>query len=119
MVDDDTFLITMYKKKGESLGIDLTTATGGQEALDMIAAGATPDVIALDVSMAGMSGIDVLRTLKEKNLIPNAKRVVLSNTTDDGSVEEAKQLGAENFIVKASLLPSQVLDELIKIGQSA
>jgi CheY-like chemotaxis protein len=117
MVDDDSFLISLYKKRGEELGMELKTALSGQGALDVIKEGFAPDVIALDMSMAGMSGLDVLREIKSGNLAPNAKIIFLSNTTEDTAVEEAKALGAIKFIVKASLLPSQVLDELIKTAQ--
>ncbi len=117
LVDDDQFLITLYQKKAEGMNVELHTATSGQEALDMLTAGLVPDVMAFDVTMAGMSGLELLKTIKEKNIAPNAKKVVLSNTTDDAAVLEAKDDGATKFIVKASLLPSQVMDELIKEGK--
>ncbi len=117
LVDDDQFLITLYQKKAESMDVELHTATAGQEALDMLTAGFVPDVMAFDVTMAGMTGLELLKTIKEKNIAPNARKVVLSNTTDDAAVAEAKENGATKFIVKASLLPSQVLEELIKVGK--
>lgn len=115
MVDDDQFLISLYKKKGETAGVDLQTATSGQEALDVLKGGFTPDVIALDITMAGMSGIDVLKYMRAENLAPNAKVAILSNTADENVMNEAKSLGADKFIFKASLLPSQVFDELMAI----
>jgi hypothetical protein len=41
----------------------------------------------------------------------------MSPTIDEAVVAEAKAAGASGFIVKASLLPSQVLDELIKAAR--
>lgn len=112
MVDDDSFLISMYQKKAQESEIELQTALSGQAALDVLKGGFVPDVIALDMSMAGMSGLDVLREIRNKNLAPAAKIIFLSNTTEDAAVAEAKELGATKFIVKASLLPSQVMTEL-------
>jgi CheY-like chemotaxis protein len=117
IVDDDSFLITMYQKKAQESGIELQTALSGQAALDALKGGFVPDVIALDMSMAGMSGLDVLREIRNKNLAPAAKIVFLSNTTEDATVVEAKELGATKFIVKASLLPSQVMTELAKAAK--
>lgn len=117
LVDDDQFLLTLYQKKAESMDVELHTAASGQEALDMLTAGLMPDVMAFDVTMAGMSGLELLKIIKEKNIAPNAKRVVLSNTTDDAAVGEATESGATKFIVKASLLPSQVLEELMKAAR--
>lgn len=115
VVDDDSFLISLYQKKGEEAGVELKTALSGQEALTALNEGFVPDVIALDMSMAGMSGLDVLREIKNKGLASAAKVVFLSNTTEDETVAEAKELGAAKFIVKASLLPSQVIEELMKV----
>ncbi len=117
LVDDDQFLITLYQKKAEGMNLEFHTATSGQEALDMLTAGLMPDVMAFDVTMAGMTGIQLLTEIRGKNIAPNAKKVILSNTTDEAVVNEAKAAGATQFIVKASLLPSQVLDELIKVAK--
>lgn len=116
IVDDDTFLAGLYQKKGEESGMDLKTAASGEEAI-VILIDFVPDVIALDMSMAGMSGIDTLKEIRAKKLAPDAKVVILSNTSDDDAVVEAKELGVEHFIVKASLLPSQVMEELVKIAK--
>lgn len=116
IVDDDTFLVSLYKKMGEETGMDLRTASSGEEALTMLV-DFVPDIIALDMSMAGLSGVDTLKAIRAKNLAPNAKVIILSNTNEDDAVVEAKGLGVEHFIVKASLLPSQVMEELAKIAK--
>jgi CheY-like chemotaxis protein len=115
IVDDDTFLVSLYKKMGEETGMDLRTASSGEEALALLI-DFVPDIIALDMSMAGLSGLDTLKEIRAKNLAPNAKVIILSNTNEDDAVVEAKGLGVEHFIVKASLLPSQVMEELTKIA---
>lgn len=115
MVDDDQFLLSLYRKKGETSHVELQTAASGQEALDILQGGFTPDIIALDVTMAGMSGIDTLRYMRANKLAPNARVVILSNTADESVMAEAKELGAEKFVFKASLLPSQVFDELMSV----
>lgn len=115
MVDDDQFLISLYKKKGEVSGVELQTALSGQEALDILKGGFSPDIIALDITMAGMSGIDVLKYMRANKLAESAKVAILSNTADENVMNQAKELGADKFIFKASLLPSQVFDELMAI----
>ncbi len=116
IVDDDAFLIALYQKVSEGSAIELRTASSGDEALQALV-DFVPDVIALDMSMAGLSGVDTLKAIRAKNLAPNAKIIILSNTNEDGAVDEAKALGVEHFIVKASLLPSQVIQELVKIAK--
>lgn len=117
LLDDDEFLISLYQKQGEVSGVELQTATSGEAAVATLEGGFVPDVIALDMSMAGMTGLDVVKMIKEKNLASGAKLVMLSNTTDDVTVAEAKALGVEHFIVKASILPSEVIGQLVKISK--
>jgi CheY-like chemotaxis protein len=117
LVDDDAFLVGIYTKQAEVAGIELKTALGGEEAIALLEGGFDAAVVALDMSMAGMTGLDMLKIIKEKNLAPGAKLVVLSNTTDDNTVAEAKALGADSFIVKASILPSEVITELVKVAR--
>ena len=115
IVDDDAFLIALYQKVREGSAMELRTASSGEEALTILAE-FVPDVIALDMSMAGLSGVDTLKAIRAKNLAPNAEVIILSNTNEDGAIEEAKALGVKHFIIKASLLPSQVMEELVKIA---
>ncbi len=115
MVDDDQFLLSLYRKKGETSNVELQTASSGQEALEILQGGFMPDIVALDVTMAGMSGIEVLKYMRANKLAPNARVVILSNTADESVMAEAKELGAEKFVFKASLLPSQVFDELMSV----
>jgi CheY-like chemotaxis protein len=120
MVDDDKFLISLYQKRGETFpDVELRTALSGQEALDLLKGGFTPDVVALDITMAGLTGIEVLKRMRAENIAPNAQVVILSNTADDDVMNEAKSLGTSKFIFKASLLPSQIFDELMAIAKSA
>lgn len=119
LLDDDEFLISLYQKQGEVSGVELQTATSGEAAIAALEGGLVPHVIALDMSMVGMTGLDVVKTIKEKKLAPEAKLVMLSNTTDDATVAEAKALGVEHFIVKASILPSEVITELTKLSKDS
>ena len=54
-------------------GYDVRTASDGRELLDLVAT-FEPDVVLTDVSMPRMTGIDVLRVLRERR---SAVRVVL------------------------------------------
>lgn len=114
LVDDDQFLVGLYKKTAEQYPVDLVAAVSGEEALDFLRAGLVPDGILLDITMPGMSGVDVLRTIREENLVPNADITILSNVHQAEHEEEFKRLGIQRFVPKSFLLPSQVLDYVVK-----
>jgi len=57
-----------------------------------------PEVVTLDITMPGKDGIEVLKTIKEKN--PNAKVVMITAAAQSNKIMEAIKLGAEEFIAK-------------------
>ncbi|MCR4274517.1 MAG: response regulator [Candidatus Campbellbacteria bacterium] len=116
MVDDDQFLVSLYQKKAEGYPVELSTAFSGEEALSQLREGLVPDIIALDVTMAGMSGMDLLKTIRAEKLVPQARIVVLSNNNENDLAKDMQDLNVSKFIMKASLLPSQVFDELLSVA---
>jgi DNA-binding NtrC family response regulator len=57
-----------------------------------------PDLVMLDLGMAGLNGIQVLQILRERD--PDATVVMLSGHGDVNTAVEAMQLGAEAFLEK-------------------
>jgi CheY-like chemotaxis protein len=114
LVDDDQFLAALYQKSALVHPVDLKVAFSGEDALAMLREGYAPDNILLDINMPGMSGIEVLRTIREEKLVPNADITVLSNTAQVEYEEDYRQLGIQRFVSKAFLVPSQVLEYVVK-----
>ena len=115
IVDDDKFLLEMYALKFKSLGHETHTAVGPTEALTKLRAGEVPDVLILDVIMPTMDGLELLETVRKENLCPNAVVVMLTNESDPAKIEKAKSLGVAGYIVKATSIPSEVVEEVIGI----
>lgn len=119
LVDDDGFFSKLYQKKAEQYPLEFRVAGSGKEAMEMLRSGAfVPDQILLDVNMPDMTGVDVLRAIREENLVPNAKISILSNTHESEYAEDFKKLKIERFIPKTSLLPSQLLEALAGNGNA-
>ncbi len=114
LIDDDQFLAQLYKKNAASYPVDLMIAYSGEEALKILRGDYVPDNILLDINMPGMSGIEVLRALREEKLVPNADITILSNTAQVEYEEDYRKLGIQRFVSKAFLLPSQVLEYVVK-----
>ena len=76
----------------------------------------TFDVVLLDMVMPQMTGIDLLREIKGMDNQQSTKCIVLSNQGEETDITAAKEVGAVGYIVKAALIPSQVVakvEELI------
>jgi NarL family two-component system response regulator YdfI len=72
-------------------------AQDGKEALEKLEQ-LMPDVILMDLSMPDMSGIDVIRVLKERDVrIPI---VILTTFNEDGLIKKGISLGAKGYLLK-------------------
>lgn len=116
LVDDDKFLLDMYRKKFDQNGLAVDVAVGSQEALTKLRDGAQPSILLLDIIMPGMDGLELLETIRKENLAKDAIVIMLTNESDREKIEKAKSLGIKGYIVKATSIPSEVVDEAIKIA---
>ena len=103
LVDDEQAILKILSIKLKVAGYDVITASGGQEALNLVDS-ASPDVMVLDVIMPGINGFEVLRKLRVNSEMP-----VIVFSARPENTQEALNLGANEFIAK----PFNV-DELVK-----
>jgi two-component system alkaline phosphatase synthesis response regulator PhoP len=111
LVEDNDFIRNMYQLKLSKSGLEVVEAGDGVQALEKIKA-QKPDVILLDLMMPNMGGLDVLKQLKADGMLPDLPVVVLTNVMDQQSVDDAKKLGARDYIVKTDLTPTQVVEKI-------
>lgn len=77
-------------------------ARDGQEALDLLfgAAPVEPRVILLDLKLPRVSGIELLRRLKEDARTRSIPVVVLTSSPEQRDLAECYRLGANSYVVK-------------------
>ncbi|MCH8080556.1 MAG: response regulator, partial [Proteobacteria bacterium] len=100
IVDDNEVnisLISRYIKKHE--GYTLTTAGGGDQALELIQKQSF-DVVLLDLKMPGVSGRDVLETVRQSYSLSQLPIIMLSAEEDSSAAVDTLQLGANDYVVK-------------------
>lgn len=118
IVDDDKFLLEMYRKKFARYEIEAELSIGSADALAKLRAGAAPDVLVLDIIMPGMDGLELLETIRKENLAANSIIIMLTNESEAAKIEHAKSLHVAGYIVKATSIPSEVVEEIIKIADA-
>lgn len=97
VVDDDLKLLKMLQRTLTYEGLNTLTATNGQEALAAIHTH-KPDVVILDWMMPKLSGLDVVRQLREEE---NQTMVLMLTARD--AIEnrvEGLESGADDYLVK-------------------
>jgi CheY-like chemotaxis protein len=117
LVDDDVFLRDMYATKFGELGHEVITAESGERALEVLATGLF-DVVLLDMIMPGMTGVELLTKIGALELAPRPMCIVLSNQGGREEIDAAEKAGAKGYIIKAELIPSEVVAQVTKlVGQ--
>ncbi|MDO9399304.1 MAG: response regulator [bacterium] len=113
VVEDDVMISSMYKTKFEVDGFAVVIANNGAEGLDL-AKKENPDIIMLDIILPQVDGFSVLEELKKDKQTKNIPVVMLTNLGTEEDKAKGKNLGAIDYLVKASLTPKQIS---IKIKQ--
>jgi DNA-binding response OmpR family regulator len=109
LVDDDKFLLDMYSMKFQQAGWAVQACLSVKAALDKLRGGLTPTAVAFDLIMPEMDGFALLQTIRDEKLAVGAKLVALTNQSDEAEQNKAKELGADRYIIKASMIPSEVV----------
>jgi two-component system, chemotaxis family, chemotaxis protein CheY len=94
IADDSKFMRGVLKDVVSSAGYDCIEAENGKEALEKFEQ-EKPDLVLLDIIMPEVDGTEVLKKIGK-----TAKVVVISAVGQEKMVEEAKVLGALDYIVK-------------------
>ncbi|HET8581472.1 MAG TPA: response regulator [Candidatus Paceibacterota bacterium] len=108
LLDDDQFLLDMYAKKFSDEGYEVQSCQSVPEAVQILEKGFPADAIVFDLTMPQDDGFALLQLLREKQLSPAAVKVVLTNQSSEEEEAKTKALGADAYIVKATMIPSEV-----------
>ena len=94
-----------FRKRAEHTHWDLTVAKDGEEAVHLLfeeegRATALPDLILLDWNLPKVSGLDVLRRVKEHGTLRKIPVLVFSSSAEDDDIHCAYGAHANGFITK-------------------
>lgn len=96
VVDDDASIRELVAEALADEGYTVETATGGAQALDMVAR-AVPDAIILDIWMPSLDGFDFMRTLRADDRTRDVPVVAISAAYPERA---ALDLGVQEFVAK-------------------
>jgi len=87
-----------------NLSQDMVLAASGQEAMDALERfgreGNCPDLILLDINLPDISGIDLLKRIKDDARFRNVPVVILTGSNEDEDIQKSYDLGASSYLVK-------------------
>ena len=99
LVDDSATILLSMSALLSKGGLKVETANGGQAALSKLQ-GMKPDLLITDLNMPGMTGIELIRAVRQ---LPGYKFIpilVLTTESQQAKRDEAKAAGATGWLVK-------------------
>jgi DNA-binding response OmpR family regulator/anti-sigma regulatory factor (Ser/Thr protein kinase) len=99
IVDDQPMNLELLEALLIPAGYTLISASGGEEALSRLS-GAEPDLILLDVMMPGMSGLSVLKEIRNSERTSSIPVILLTALTDKEDRIKGIDAGADDYISK-------------------
>jgi DNA-binding response OmpR family regulator len=113
LVEDDPFLSNIYKEKLSQAGYKVRSVGAVKPALELIQS-EKPDLILLDIMLIGsLNGYVILEKVKEDQKLQDIIVIMLSNLSDPKEKMKAKDLGADEYIIKIENTPEEVLDIIV------
>lgn len=110
ITEDDQGHATLIKKNLRRAGIknDIIHFSDGQTTLDYLKKegdgpkrkSGIPHLLLLDLKMPGISGLDVLKQIKEDDELKKIPVIILTTTDNEVEIEKCHKLGCSNYVTK-------------------
>jgi len=110
VIDDEKMNREFYFGLLKYKGFNVLKAENGEDALEILK-NAAVDLVLLDVMMPGLSGFDVLKSIRENKKLQSLPVIIITGLADKENRLKGLQLGADDFISK----PFDVDELLAKI----
>lgn len=111
LIDDDPVVTTMYAKMLREQGFEVEIAGNGEEGLEAIRR-QLPDVVLLDLDLPKVSGISLLKTVRNRQRSKSLPVVILTGGGKRRLLREAKHSDAIFVLSKATVRPEIVVEAL-------
>jgi putative two-component system response regulator len=100
IVDDEPYNLLLVRKYLENEGYSNFVTTSDASAAERMCKQQDPDLLLLDIMMPGVSGLDILRSLRDDLRTPPLPVLILTASTEAETKKVALELGATDFLSK-------------------
>lgn len=111
IVDDDMTLRELYEERMRAEGYIIISAADGEEAIEK-ATKEQPDIILLDIMMPKINGIDVMKTLREKEETANIPIIILTALIQEIDKVKSMMKPYDSYLIKSEIMPKDVVDKV-------
>jgi len=103
VVEDETDVQDMIRLMLERVGYEAIPALNVPAAVEILRAQPLPDVMLLDLMLPGISGLELLKQMREKSYFDNVPVIIVSAMADPDKIREGLDMGADRYITKPGI----------------
>jgi DNA-binding response OmpR family regulator len=113
IIEDDSFMQRLFERLLGLYNYKTTVIKGEEDILGRLAnVREKPSLILLDLMMPKVSGLDVLKYLKEHDEWKSVPVVVVTNMEGEENTKKAIDMGAHMYIVKSEHEPREIIEKI-------
>lgn len=112
-IEDEHFISELYTRALIKAGYDTTVEVDGARGLQLAQTNQF-DIILLDIMTPTITGIEILRRLRDPTATPHlkAKIIIATNLDQDEQSRAAIESQADGYLIKAEVTPKQLVEFL-------
>ena len=116
-IEDEHFIGELYQRALNKAGYDTVLEVDGVKGLELAQSDAF-DIILLDLMVPNLTGIEILRILRDPAKTPHlrAKIIITTNLEQRDDVRADIEKQADGYIVKAELTPHELVGILANLA---
>jgi two-component system, chemotaxis family, chemotaxis protein CheY len=115
LVVDDVEDVRHFVKRALAIFFHVAEAGNGEQALRFLEMNPSTDVALVDWNMPGMSGLELVRTIRAQRVFSGLKILMMTSENDLPHVKQALAAGADEYIMKP-FRPDMLLSKLRLLG---
>jgi len=118
--DEDARVLLMRALSKSTLGLEVTTAADGHQALEAIAR-RRPDAVITDIMMPRMNGFDLCAALRANPVTADIPVIIVTALEEESDRRRGHAVGADEYLTKpfSWTTLTERLTELLAAGQRA
>ncbi|MBI5666640.1 MAG: response regulator [Chloroflexi bacterium] len=120
VVDDDQELQNLVKALLERGGFEAVPALNVADAVQILRARPMPDMVLLDLMLPDISGLELLRQMRAKEVFDHLPVIILSALADPREIRQGLELGADRYLTKPYIAHNllKTVHEVLRQGRT-
>jgi two-component system phosphate regulon response regulator PhoB len=119
VVDDDRELLGLVHMLLTRVGIEVITADTAASAAQVLRQSPLPHLMILDMMLPDVSGLELLRQIRGKEVFDDLPIIILSALADPAEIRQGLEAGADRYVTKPYVAHNltKVVQELLRSGR--